>query len=121
MPFKHEVFKSSYLKKAHLPRDTVARITGFREEEVRTETGPEMKWVLAFDGELPPLVLNQTNWDTIEQMHGLNSDDWLGKRITLYVDPSIPFGTERKGGIRIRPEAPKAPTSDTPTEEEIPF
>lgn len=34
-------------------------------------------------------------------LHGQESEDWHGKRITLYCDPEVTFGREKVGGIKI--------------------
>jgi len=52
-----------------------------------------------------PLALNATNCKTIAKLYGNDTDEWRGKRITLY-----PTTTEMAGEtvecIRIRPRAP---------------
>ena len=52
--------------------------------------------------------------ESIAKMYGRIANDWIGKPIALYVDPSVKFGLETTGGIRIRPTIPKgaAPTAD---------
>ena len=32
---------------------------------------------------------------------GTESDDWIGKRVTLILDPDVPFGPQKVGGVRI--------------------
>lgn len=34
-------------------------------------------------------------------LYGKESDNWIGKRITLYRDPSVRFGKDEVGGIKI--------------------
>ena len=64
-----------------------------------------------------PLVCNGTNWDVIEALYGPESDDWIGKCITLWRDPSVKFKGKRTGGIRVREIVP----SDGADEKDIPF
>jgi hypothetical protein len=58
--------------------------------------------LLFSEDETKPMVCNNENWMTIEAMYGEDSDDWHGKRIELYNDPSVMFGKKRTGGIRVR-------------------
>ena len=32
--------------------------------------------------------------------YGIDTDKWIGKKITLYFDPSVRFGKETPGGVR---------------------
>lgn len=52
-----------------------------------------------------PLALNATNCKTIAKLYGNDTDEWKGKRVTLY-----PTTTEMAGEtvecIRVRPRAP---------------
>ena len=49
----------------------------------------------------------------LKGMFGKYVEDWIGKRITLYVDPTVTFGRETTGGIRVRPTPPKLGTPTT--------
>lgn len=53
------------------------------------------------------LLLNKTNGATIAAMYGVKTEDWIGKRITLYSADVVAFG-QAKEAIRIRPTIPKA-------------
>ncbi len=46
--------------------------------------------------------LNVTNKRALIDAFGRHSRGWIGKRVEMWHDPSIMFGTERKGGARIR-------------------
>lgn len=46
------------------------------------------------------LVLNRTNWNTIADMYGDESDAWNGKEITLFAT-KVPFGRKIVDSIRI--------------------
>ena len=79
--------------------------------------------VLYFTGLEKGMVLNKTNAKRIAKLYGNNTDEWIGKSITLY--PSeCDFGDETVPCLRVRPEAPKveppaAPDVDDMTDEEI--
>ena len=78
---------------------------------------PEMKWCLKFKEFEKPLVLNSTNGQLIEAILGSDdSDDWIGKTIVLWNDPTVGFAGKITGGIRVRAmktAGPKAPPQDT--------
>ncbi len=62
---------------------------------------------LSFEGKDRKLGLNVTNYRTLESMYGFETDNWTGRTVIVYVDPSVsnPQGGE-PGGIRIRYEPP---------------
>lgn len=76
-------------------------------EELGQGQDKDIKPVLKFEEDHRGLVLNQTNWGSIEAIHGVESDMWIGKRITLYVDPNVMFGGKRVPAIRVRPMVSK--------------
>lgn len=45
----------------------------------------------------------KTNLRSMIEMHGSETDDWLGKQFILYVDPYVEFRGEITSGLRIRP------------------
>lgn len=55
------------------------------------------------------LRLNATNWDTLADTYGDDSEEWFGKQVFVYVDPRVKFGKKFVKGLRLRIEAaPKA-------------
>ena len=62
----------------------------------------EDKIVLSFDGAKKRLVLNKTNSAAIKSHHGKHVSDWLNKFVTVFYNPSVKFGRETVGGVRIR-------------------
>ena len=62
------------------------------------------KVVIAFKGEKKRLVCNKTNVAAIKSHHGKFVKDWIGKTVTVRYDPSVKFGCETVGGVRIRPK-----------------
>ncbi len=95
-------FQSSFLSKEDLQSPRVMTIENVTENELQGDGGKEMKPVAHFRGVEKGLVLNNINWDMIQDAYGEDSDDWHGKQIELYFDPSIMFGAKRVGGIRVR-------------------
>lgn len=74
----------------------------------------QRRGVLYFKEVEKRMVLNRANGDTIAKLYGVEVESWFGKRITLYPDPTIKFGTETVGGIRVRSKVPPAKASPPP-------
>ena len=105
---------SQYLGKQHFAdgEDKVLTIEKLDENTVenRKKQTKEVKRILHFVEDERPLILNVTNGKTIEAVLGSPYwEDWVGKKIALYVNPSIPnnFDPENPGAVRVRPYAPK--------------
>jgi len=63
------------------------------------------KPVLHFRATPKGLVVNKTNGKIIARLYGNNTDQWIGKRITLYATTTT-FGADTVECIRVRPERP---------------
>ena len=98
---KSEAFPSKYLKAADLNgEDLTAVISSLEWEAVGMEKTE--KPVLYFRGKVKPLIVNGTNWDSIVEVTGEDeSDNWEGKKITMFVD-EVKFGSQMVDAIRIR-------------------
>ena len=46
--------------------------------------------------------LNKTNTMALIKMYGRSTANWIGKTITLYVDPNVMFSGRLVGGVRVR-------------------
>lgn len=91
------------------------------QQNVAPENQPkELKWVMHFEEEeFKPLVLNRINTELAAKL--LKSDDtdnWKGKQLVAYCDPTISYGGQLKGGIRLR--AVKATDKAEASESEVP-
>lgn len=105
-----ELRESKFLKKEDIGDSPVLlTIKDVAQFNVAAQGAPEEnKWCLVFEEADKPLVLNSTNGQIIAKITGSEeSDDWIGHKIVLYVDPNVSFGGKVVGGIRCR--APKAP------------
>lgn len=104
MPHISELRESKFLKKEDCGRGITVTISGCDQQNIAKEGAPaEMKWVLHFHEQEKPLVLNSTNGQIIAGIVGSEeTDDWQGKKVTLYHDPNITFQGKLVGGIRVR-------------------
>jgi len=108
MGFKvNDLKQSRFLTQNDIEQPVLVTITGSNEFNVAKDGAePDMKWALTFKEIEKPLILNYTNGQIISQITGSDhSDGWIGKKIVLYVDPNVSFGSKLTGGIRCR--APK--------------
>lgn len=95
----NELCPSPHLEAADFNGDTVVTIKAVDFKEVGDEK--VTKGVVYFD-ELPRgLVLNRTNVKRIIALHGNETDDWKGKKITLYPSETD-FGGKTVDCIRVR-------------------
>lgn len=61
----------------------------------------------AINGEKKPMILNKTNCKTIEKLYGTPFiEDWVGKRVTVYVEQGIKAFGDVVDALRIRPSIP---------------
>jgi hypothetical protein len=114
VPNIDDVFTSKYLKASDLsdkdgnPVDATVTISDAWVEEIEDrKTGrTEKKIGLSFEGKKKGMLLNVTNARRIAQLLGSGrTDDWIGKRITLY-QTEVDFQGEQKPAIRIRGKLP---------------
>jgi hypothetical protein len=85
-------------------------ITGVSRKEFVDDSGKkEVKGDLTFTETDKKLSINVTNTNTLITMFGAKDIDknWVGKQITLYVDPNVKYGTKIVKGLRIRLVDPK--------------
>ena len=106
--------QSRFLTQKDIERPVIVTITGCKEVNVAKEGAePDDKWALLFREFEKPMVLNSTNGQIIAAITGSEeSDNWIGQKIVLYVDPNVCFGNKLVGGIRCR--APKGQAKPVP-------
>ncbi len=84
---------------------TIAKFEG--EEEVRnTKGGTSAKQVVYFKEEVPKMIMNITNGNTIASLYGSHPDKWIGKQIQIY-STQVPFGKKQVDALRVRDVIPK--------------
>ncbi len=78
----NELCPAPHLEAADLDGDTVVTIQSVDFAEVGEEKAN--KGIILFDEHPRSMVLNRTNLKRIIGQHGNETDDWVGKKITLY-------------------------------------
>ncbi len=104
MPTMKDMYPSKWMSAKDLEgEDKIVTIRRIEEETIASED----KWVLYFDlrQSTKGLVLNQTNAKTIAKLYGEDSDDWIGKSITLF-PTVVDFKGDQVEAIRVRSKAP---------------
>lgn len=104
------MFPTKYLKAGVELEDgetAVVTIKSVAVENVGQGEDAEPKPVVYFKESDKGLVCNKTNGKTIASMHGPETDNWVGKRITL-IATDVQFGDKTMLGLRVRSTAPKA-------------
>ncbi|CFR14702.1 hypothetical protein [Yersinia frederiksenii] len=108
-----KAFDSPYLSSADIVEPTVltiARVT--LESDKSKKTKDRFNTAYFQEGEirkgekLKPMILNATNSKMMKTITGSPFiDDWIGAKVTVYVEPNVRFGKESVEGLRICPAA----------------
>ena len=78
----------------------------FRDEKSK-------RLIISFRGKRKRWLAGPVSQEAIAGMYGPNFEGWLGKPISLHVNPDVMMGTKRTGGVRCRPTPPKIGTPPT--------
>src|SRR5262249_49607273 len=109
-----ELYPSKFLRAEDLAGAPLpVTITGVSVEEI----GGEKKVVMRFAKVERALITNKTNGKTVRKLYGPDTDEWIGKRITL-VPTVVDFKGDAVDAIRIRPTA--LPTAKKPAPQPAP-
>ena len=112
---RNDAFPGKWLKKEDILGPTILSIAKVELADVGMDGQPEMKPAMWFEQDVTPMILNSSNWDTLEELYGDDSDMWKSKQIAVYVDPDVRFGNKKVGGLRLRGvNAPAAPATNGP-------
>jgi hypothetical protein len=88
---------------------TIASVEPYKPKRLRR--GEQVtRFTVYFVEAEKPWLCGKTSGKTIKGIYGPPSK-WPGKRITIYFDHDVMFGTTKTGGVRVRPTVPGgAPT-----------
>ena len=96
-------FKSAYLSAADVPEPVTVTIDRVTEESINRDGKQERKAVLYYRGGSQGIVLAKTTLgQLIEIFKSDESDDWIGKKVTVYQDKEVFFNGKQMPGIRFR-------------------
>lgn len=107
-----KLFNPAYLGEYEFKpgEEKIVTVKSIGDQEI-TGTGgkKENKPVMMFDEPIKPLILNTVNCKMMTKLFKSPIyADWIGKQITLYGDPSVTFGKETVGGVRIKKDLPQS-------------
>lgn len=110
-----DMIESKYLRKEDFDEDMICTIKGLKLEDLGKDEKKEERWIIYFREQQKGMVLNVTSIRVLESAFGDESDVWVGKKVTVYVDPNVSFQGRVVGGLRLRPMKPEkaAPTRST--------
>jgi hypothetical protein len=103
-----EFDNSEFVRKEDLDKPELITITDVEQRMMTNrDTGKEQKkCVLHFKEPIKgktAFIVNKTNRLSIARIVGsLDTDNWKGREVVLYVDPTVIMGGKETGGIRVR-------------------
>ncbi|HXN96010.1 MAG TPA: hypothetical protein VN879_16010 [Candidatus Acidoferrales bacterium] len=101
-----DMIESKYLRKEDFDEDAICTIKGLKLENLGKDDKVEERWIIYFREQAKGMVLNITSIRVLESAFGDESDNWVGKKVTVYVDPNVSFQGRVVGGLRLRPMKP---------------
>jgi hypothetical protein len=105
MPRLSETFPSKTLSAIDIPDEgAIFTITGV--VELQFEDGPKFR--ISLKETEKSFIANLTNSRTIGGLYGDDTDDWVGRRISIYAT-EVQYGSKMVPAIRVRSKAPKPP------------
>jgi hypothetical protein len=122
VPLVKDMIQSKFLRKEDFDEDRVMTIKGLRLEDMPSDQSrePQQKWVLYFREEPKGMALSVTTIRVLEQAYGSDSDQWIGNKVMVYVDPNVSFGGKIVGGLRLRTPRVKTVQRSTPPPKQTP-
>jgi hypothetical protein len=120
-----ELMPSTYLKQSDIPEDRLVTVRELKKQNVaRDDEDPEYKYIVFFEEFDKGMVLNSTNIKRMGKALGDDTDDWVGGKVVLYVDPDVEYAGQTVGGLRIRAKkqaAKPAPSRTNDANDDVPF
>jgi hypothetical protein len=113
----NDMFPSKWLKADDLEEGErrVLTIKDVRYEEVGQKK--EQKPILEFR-EDKPMILNKTNASVIAHLYGNHTDEWIGKKVVIYVTEVDSFG-DKSWALRVRNEVPQTTVAQPPAPQAV--
>lgn len=80
---------------------------------------PVKRIPIRFKGKRKGWLAGPVSQEALRSMFGKDIENWVGKRITLYVDDDVMMGRKKVGGVRVRPVAATGPVTDDALDREV--
>ena len=90
-----------FLGSTHIDGETALTIKLVDEAELRDGN---QKLCLHWESDHLAWLLNKTNIRRLQALFGTDTDDWIGKTVTIYHDPDVEYMGNVVGGLRVRTE-----------------
>jgi len=106
--------QSKYIKQSDVEEPTLVTVRGVTAENVAKPGEEErIRAIVHFEEFDKGMVFNKTNLNRAAKSFGSeDTDDWIGKKLVIYVDEEVEMAGEIVGGLRVR--APKVVQQKTP-------
>jgi hypothetical protein len=102
----NDMFPSKYLKASDAETDLTLTVSRLAKETMKNRDGQdEEKYVIFFAEQEKGMVLNKTNKNTLVDLYGEETDDWIGKKVILTAVDVDAFG-ETQAALRISHKKP---------------
>jgi len=89
---------------------TILKFEG--EETIKTKDGEKLARVLYFKEDIPKMIINITNGNTLAHLYGSHPEQWVGKTMQVHATPVKAFG-KTQDALRIRDFIPKRDINST--------
>lgn len=105
----------------------IASVDRYKPPRIRQVRGPDGKLgpernkriVIGFVGKRKKWLAGPVSQAAIAAIAGNYVEQWIGTRITLYVDEEVTFGRKKLGGVRVRPQRATGPVTDDALDEPV--
>lgn len=89
-----------FFRKEDLTGPLVLTIAGVEKIPVGRGEDAEDKWTLFFEEDQRGVTLNKSRQEQLTEIVGSSfSEKWIGKKVSLVVDPNVKFGGKKVGGL----------------------
>lgn len=101
------LIESDVLRFVDINRDWAVQIVKVGKGKVVGAGGKSNGRAMLYFKDWPkPLACGSTVLSVVAGMHGTDTREWLGRFVTIFPDPTVTYGRDRVGGVRVRPAQP---------------
>jgi len=88
-------------------RDLTVQIAKVKKGKVTGKGGKSSaKAMITLEGWPKPIGAGSDTLEQIAAHFGHDTKEWVGKWVIIWPDPTVKYGSDRVGGVRIRPKLP---------------